>query len=68
MGPYYTNFMTHRIALVDFGVYNFANYLVFECLEPMVLLKPWILTVVLNYSLNGPLETMVMVSRLEVQA
>ena len=24
--------MTYRIALVDFGVYNFVNYSVFECL------------------------------------
>ena len=39
------DFMTHRIALVDLGGYNFVNYSVFECLEPMVPLKPWILTV-----------------------
>ena len=38
-------FMTHRIALVDFRVYNFVNYSDFEGLEPMVPLKPWILTV-----------------------
>ena len=36
-------FMTHRIALVDFGVYNFVNYSVLECLESMVPLKPRIL-------------------------
>ena len=33
---------------MDFRVYNFVNYSDFECLEAMVPLKPWILTVFLN--------------------
>ena len=43
--------MTHRIATVDFRVYNFVNYSDFECLEPMVPLKPWNLTVNFVFSI-----------------
>ena len=35
---------------MDFGVYNFVNYSVFECLETMVPLKLWILTVMIAFT------------------